>query len=144
MSTSGVPISAKSLLYSFQPISSLTFEFRSSETCGCETQRGYILTYVNSINFRFFYFSQNLVILLVASRQLKFQFSRLCDFPKTRYERLNYLFYDTPNLHSHPLFQSDSKLYTANNSWHLINTQILKKKSEPFSRKKKKNDKSFM
>ena len=28
--------------------------------------------------------------------------SRLCDFPKTRYERLRYLFYDTPNLQPLP------------------------------------------
>ena len=72
MSTSGVPISTKSLLYSFESISSLSFEFRSSETYGCETHVRYILTYVN-INFRFFYFSQNLMVLLVAS-SLSFEF----------------------------------------------------------------------
>ena len=79
-STSSVPNSTKSLLYT---LFSIRFKFRSSETYGCETQGRSILTYVN-INFRFFYLSQNLFILLVASRQFKFQISRLCDFPKTR------------------------------------------------------------
>ena len=66
---------------------------------------------------------------------IKFQISRLCDLPKTRYERLKYLFYDTPNLHPLPWFQSDEKLYSTNNSWHLIN--ILCRFSE---NKKKKNE----
>ena len=83
----------------------LRFEFRSSETYGCKTQG--VHSYVRKHQLPFFYFSQNLVILLVASRYLKFQISSLCDFPKTRYERLKYLFYDTPSLHPLPLFQSD-------------------------------------
>ena len=37
MSTFSVPISTKSLLYSLKPILSLSFEFRNSETYGCET-----------------------------------------------------------------------------------------------------------
>ena len=46
MSTSGLLISTKILLYFFQPISSLSFEFCSSETYGCETQGGtYIRTH---------------------------------------------------------------------------------------------------
>ena len=44
-----------------------------------------------------------------------------------RYELLKYLFYDTPNLHPLPSFQSDLKFYTTNNSWYLINTLFFKK-----------------
>ena len=45
MSTSGVLISTKSLLYTVSPLLSLSFKFRSSETYGCEMHGG---TYVNT------------------------------------------------------------------------------------------------
>ena len=53
----------------------------------------------------FFDFSQNLEILLQASNSQRFKSQSSATYHNTRYERLRYLFCDTPNLHPLPLFQ---------------------------------------
>ena len=76
--------------------------------------------------FSVFRILPNLEVLLLASKQLQFQIPLPCCLSTTTYERLKYLFCDTPNIHPLPLFQASvsmtSKIFFSEDS--LLNLNI--------------------